>query len=243
MQSILRYIGNMLARHLSKPKPGYERFSVLSQAQLKATLQPCDLLLVEGNSQISTAIKYLTQSTWSHVCLFVGEDDGQGALLEADLVHGVCRVPLSKYDGYNVRICRPVNVTDDDKQALIDFALERIGHKYDSKNIFDLMRYLIATPPVPSRYRRSLIAFGSGDPTKAICSTLVAQSFQSIKYPILPRELNTQKENRFYMDKLIMQKRHYSHFTPRDFDLSPYFKVVKPTIDNDFNYKDIKWDE
>ena len=243
MQSILRYIGNMLARHLSKPKPGYERFSVLSQAQLKATLQPCDLLLVEGNSQISTAIKYLTQSTWSHVCLFVGEEDGQGALLEADLVHGVCRVPLSKYDGYNVRICRPVNVTDEDKQALIDFALERVGHKYDSKNIFDLMRYLIATPPVPSRYRRSLIAFGSGDPTKAICSTLVAQSFQSIKYPILPRELNTQKENRFYMDKLIMQKRHYSHFTPRDFDLSPYFKVVKPTIDNDFNYKDIKWDE
>ena len=243
MQSILRYIGNMLARHLSKPKPGYERFSVLSQAQLKATLQPCDLLLVEGNSQISTAIKYLTQSTWSHVCLFVGEHDGQGALLEADLVHGVCRVPLSKYDGYNVRICRPVNVTDEDQQALIDFALERIGHKYDSKNIFDLMRYLIATPPVPSRYRRSLIAFGSGDPTKAICSTLVAQSFQSIKYPILPRELNSQKENRFYMDKLIMQKRHYSHFTPRDFDLSPYFKVVKPTIDNDFNYKDIKWDE
>ena len=243
MQSILRCIGNMLARHLSKPKPGYERFSVLSQAQLKATLQPCDLLLVEGNSQISTAIKYLTQSTWSHVCLFVGEDDGQGALLEADLVHGVCRVPLSKYDGYNVRICRPVNVTDEDKQALIDFAIERIGHQYDSKNIFDLMRYLIATPPVPSRYRRSLIAFGSGDPTKAICSTLVAQSFQSIKYPILPRELNSQKENRFYMDKLIMQKRHYSHFTPRDFDLSPYFKVVKPTIDNDFNYKDIKWDE
>jgi hypothetical protein len=243
MQSILRYIGNMLARHLSKPKPGYERFSVLSQAQLKATLQPCDLLLVEGNSQISTAIKYLTQSTWSHVCLFVGEEDGQGALLEADLVHGVCRVPLSKYDGYNVRICRPVNVTDEDKQALINFAIERIGHQYDSKNIFDLMRYLIATPPVPSRYRRSLIAFGSGDPTKAICSTLVAQSFQSIKYPILPRELNTQKENRFYMDKLIMQKRHYSHFTPRDFDLSPYFKVVKPTIDNDFNYKDIKWDE
>jgi hypothetical protein len=243
MQSILRYIGNMLARHLSKPKPGYERFSVLSQAQLKATLQPCDLVLVEGNSQISTAIKYLTQSTWSHVCLFVGEEDGQGALLEADLVHGVCRVPLSKYDGYNVRICRPVNVTDEDQQALIAFALERIGHKYDSKNIFDLMRYLIATPPVPSRYRRSLIAFGSGDPTKAICSTLVAQSFQSIKYPILPREIDAHQETRFYIDQRVMQKRHYSHFTPRDFDLSPYFKIVKPTIDNDFNYKNIKWDE
>ena len=126
---------------------------------------------------------------------------------------------------------------------MIDFALERVGHKYDSKNIFDLMRYLIATPPVPSRYRRSLIAFGSGDPTKAICSTLVAQSFQSIKYPILPREIDAHQETRFYIDQRVMQKRHYSHFTPRDFDLSPYFRIVKPTIDNDFNYKDIKWDE
>ncbi|MBT6415923.1 YiiX/YebB-like N1pC/P60 family cysteine hydrolase [Candidatus Puniceispirillum sp.] len=243
MQSILRYFGDRLARHLSKPKPGYERFSVLSQAQLAATLEPCDLLLVEGNSQISTAIKYLTQSTWSHVCLFVGDQDGQGALLEADLVNGVCRVPLSKYDGYNVRICRPVRVTDEDKRALINFAIERIGHQYDTKNIIDLLRYLIATPPVPSRYRRSLIAFGSGDPTKAICSTLVAQSFQSIKYPILPRELSVQEKKRFYNDQLVMQKRHYSHFTPRDFDLSPYFQIIKPTISNDFDYQDIKWDE
>ena len=243
MQSILRYFGNMLARHLSKPKPGYERFSVLSQAQLQATLQPCDLLLVEGNSQISTAIKYLTQSTWSHVCLFVGDKDGQEPLLEADLVNGVCRVSLSKYDGYNVRICRPINITEEDKRALINFAIKRIGHQYDSKNIFDLMRYLIATPPVPSRYRRSLIAFGSGDPTKAICSTLVAQSFQSIKYPILPRELSVQEKKHFYIDELVMQKRHYSHFTPRDFDLSPYFQIIKPTISNDFNYQDIMWDE
>ncbi|MBT6565751.1 MAG: lipo-like protein, partial [Candidatus Puniceispirillum sp.] len=104
-------------------------------------------------------------------------------------------------------------------------------------------RYLIATPPVPSRYRRSLIAFGSGDPTKAICSTLVAQSFQSIKYPILPRELSVQEKKRFYNDQLVMQKRHYSHFTPRDFDLSPYFQIIKPTISNDFDYQDIKWDE
>ena len=163
--------------------------------------------------------------------------------MEADLVNGVCRVPLTKYDGYNVRICRPINITEEDKRALINFAIERIGHQYDSKNIFDLMRYLIATPPVPSRYRRSLIAFGSGDPTKAICSTLVAQSFQSIKYPILPRELTLQEKKHFYIDELVMQKRHYSHFTPRDFDLSPYFQIIKPTISNDFKYQDIKWDE
>ena len=36
------------------------------------TLRPGDVLLVEGSSRISTAIKYLTQSTWSHAALFVG---------------------------------------------------------------------------------------------------------------------------------------------------------------------------
>ena len=31
-----------------------------------------------------------------------------------------------------------------------------------------------------------MIALGSGDPTRAICSGLVAQSFQCIDYPVLP---------------------------------------------------------
>lgn len=32
-----------------------------------------------------------------------------------------------------------------------------------------------------------MIALGSGEPTKAICSTLIARAFQSIRYPILPQ--------------------------------------------------------
>jgi hypothetical protein len=30
-------------------------------------------------------------------------------------------------------------------------------------------------------------------------------------------------------------------FTPRDFDISPYFEVVKPTIAKDFDYRKIAW--
>ena len=44
----------------------------------------------------------------------------------------------------------------------------------DLKNVFDLARYLFPVPPVPSRLRRRLIALGSGDPTRAICSTVIA---------------------------------------------------------------------
>ena len=39
----------------------------------------------------------------------------------------------------------------------------------------------------------------------------------------------------------ILHIRHYSLFTPRDFDLSPYFRIVKPTIEFGFDYKQIEW--
>ena len=56
MDSISRYIGLKLAHFLSKPRPFYEEFSTLSQQQLRQTLQPCDLLLVEGNSRFRCVI-------------------------------------------------------------------------------------------------------------------------------------------------------------------------------------------
>ena len=238
MNRTLENIGSLLARYLTKPRRQYERFSVISQVQLITTLQPGDLLLVEGNSRVSTAIKYLTQSTWSHVCIYIGD----GTLVEADLVAGVVRVPVLKYVGYNLRICRPCHLSEQDRRAVIDFVVARIGYRYDTRNILDLMRYLFPTPPIPSRYRRKLIAFGSGDPTRAICSTLVAQAFQAIRYPILPREVEESEGLApTHGDEKLLKSRHFSHFTPRDFDLSPYFEIVKPTLNTHFDYRKLRW--
>jgi hypothetical protein len=243
MNVVLEKLGSALARFLAKPGRSYELFSAFSPELLLHCLQPGDLLLVEGKSRVSTAIKYLTQSTWSHVCFYTGiTTDGKGELIEADLIEGVIRVPLAKYAGYNLRICRPANLTEDDRRATIDFVLAREGYKYDTRNVVDLMRYLIPTPPVPSKYRRRLIAFGSGDPTRAICSTLIAQAFQSIKYPILPQEQHScPGDAPAPCEEVFLESRHFSHFTPRDFDLSPYFEVIKPTIKSHFDYKKIVW--
>jgi hypothetical protein len=243
MNIVFQKLGSHLARFLTRPHRSYERFSVLSQEQLSRSLVPGDLLLVEGNSRISTAIKYLTQSTWSHVCLYAGVgEDGEGYLVEADLVEGVIRSPLKKYVGYNLRICRPVNLTERDRHAMIQYVLDRVGYLYDTRNIIDLVRYLLPTPPVPSQLRRHLIALGSGDPTKAICSTLIAQAFQSVKYPILPQEVHIYRGDApAQRDEALLQSKHFSHFTPRDFDLSPYFEIVKPVIEDHFDYKKILW--
>lgn len=243
MSIVPQRLGLWLARFLSQPRSHYERFSVLSQAQLDDALRPGDLLLVEGNSRISTAIKYLTQSTWSHVCMFAGNGaDGKGFVIEADLAEGVIRSPLEKYANFNTRICRAVNLTEQDRIATLQYALDREGLRYDTKNIVDLVRYLLPMPPVPTRYRRRLIQLGSGDPTMAICSTLIAQAFQSVKYPIIPHEApGGQSRSSEEPATALLKPKHYSHFTPRDFDLSPYFEIVKPTIQGDFDYKKIQW--
>ena len=118
-----------------------------------------------------------------------------------------------------------------------------IGKQYDLKNIFDLLRYFFPVP-VPSRFRRRMIALGSGDPTRAICSSLIAQAFQQAKYPILPEI--TAAPGRAHADsrysrKEILHIRHHSLFAPRDFDLSPYFEIVKPTLRHGFDYRKLQW--
>ncbi len=247
MNAINRAIGKHLASYLTKTLPGYQRIDTLSAADVAAILRPGDILLVEGNTRISTAIKYLTQSSWSHACLYVGAG-GQSSdlanLLEADLKEGVRLVSLQHYANLNLRICRPVNLSIEDTEKLIDFATSKLGHRYDLKNVFDLIRYLVQKPLVPNRYRRAMIGLGSGDPTKAICSTLIAESFQSIDYPILPRGGGLGDSVKPLEVKLQpYKKRHFTLFTPRDFDLSPYFKVIKPTIEKGFDYRQLSWQQ
>lgn len=171
----------------------YEPFAISDPGKLAASLRPADVLLVDGNSRVSTAIKYLTQSTWSHAAVYVGDfrNSGQGpvvapVLIEADLEQVVIAVSLDKYARLNTRICRPVGLDEEECRQVCGYMIERIGLAYELKNVIDLARYLLPVPPVPVYWRRRMLALGSGDPTRAICSTLIAQAFQSVRYPILP---------------------------------------------------------
>ena len=39
----------------------------------------------------------------------------------------------------------------------------------------------------------------------------------------------------------ILEIRHSSLYAPRDFDISPYFALVKPTIEQGFDYRRMAW--
>lgn len=251
MNSLLARIGLKLARRLSRPSHACETAPVPPPEWLVATLREGDVLLVEGSSPFSTAIKYLTQSTWSHAALYVGRWlAGAGVpahhcFIEADITEGVRSVGVEEYAGLPARICRPVGLNEAERASVARYAIDRLGHRYDLRNIVDLARYLLPTPPVPTRFRRRMIALGSGDPTRAICSTLIAQAFQSIHYPILPvvEVRDAHSPSCPGCRDEILHVRHHSLFAPRDFDVSPYFEIVKPVLTAGFDFRNLRWDD
>ena len=150
---VLDVIGRVIARYLERPVQGYEPFTSSDPVALRKSLEPGDVLLVEGNSHISRVIKYLTQSTWSHAALYVGPVEGANTqegephvLIEAEIGQGVVSAPLSKYYPYHTRICRPIGLSLEDCRTVCSYAIERVGFDYDLRNIIDLMRYLIPLP-------------------------------------------------------------------------------------------------
>jgi permuted papain-like amidase YaeF/Yiix C92 family enzyme len=244
MGLVLDTVGKLIAGYLQKEVPGYEPFTPSDPERLLGIIQEGDVLLVEGNSRLSGIIKYLTQSTWSHAALYVGPIDGAAepdgephVLIEAYIGEGVTTAPLSRYFPYHTRLCHPVGLSFEDRVTVCRYAINRIGFGYDTKNIIDLMRYLIPLP-IPQRWRRRMIAFGSGDPTKIICSALIAQAFDAVRYPILPKITRAGSRN---ARREILHIRDSSLYMPRDFDISPYFEVVKPTIVLGFDYTSLHW--
>ena len=183
MNRLRSALGTGLARYLNQSAHQYALPVRASQEGLPSILQPGDVLLVEGNTRISSAIKYLTQSTWSHAALYIGEPvdetfPAQHRFIEADILDGVRTVGFDAFEGLNT-----------------------------------------------------------------ICSSLIAQAFQSIRYPILP-DIEQLSIDSAYCPGCLQESfhiRHHSLFVPRDFDLSPYFQVIKPTLERGFDYRQFNW--
>jgi hypothetical protein len=244
MHWMLNSVGQKIVRYLERAEAGYEPFTPSDPEVLRAVLRPGDVLLIEGNNHVSGIIKYLTQSTWSHAALYVGPigeratADGEPlVLVEANLGEGVVGAPLSKYQQFHTRICRPIGLIPDDCARVCTYAAERIGFDYDVKNIFDLLRLLMPLP-IPRRWRRRMMSLGSGHPTRIICSALIAQAFEHVRYPILPKITRVESEA---ARQEILEIRHSSLYAPRDFDISPYFQLVKPTVERGFDYRTLTW--
>ena len=276
MRSPRRALADWFLRELTKSRKRYQRFVYNSPEKLKATIQAGDVLLVDGNQRISQAVKYLTQSSWSHSALFIGDAllrrdpetraqtyrrfgrEAKYLVVEALVEEGVVVSPLMKYIDLNIRICRPVGLQLEDLEVVLDYVISRIGLTYDRRNFMDLMRYLLPFHLIPQPLSQDLLHFGSGKETETICSTLLAEAFQRVRFPILPQQVR--RPRRTQTSRLreqilgrpmrhaysgLLRARHPTLSVPRDFDLSPYFDVVKFNAREiaAFDYRKLEWEE
>ncbi len=167
----------------------YQRRIPNNLENLKKHIRPGDVLLVEGKTRIAQIIKYVTQSSWSHSSVYVGDrplrgdararyrelygDEAAYLVVEADLEHGVFPVPLSKYVDYNVRVCRPYCLSAADGERVVDEVVAHIGDHYDRRQLVDLGRYLTPFHLLPARWRRKAFFSGQSDSRAVICSSLL----------------------------------------------------------------------
>jgi hypothetical protein len=275
MKRLRRWVIAEGTRLLTKPLASYVQRVPNNIDKLERTLRKGDVLLVEGDQRVSQVIRYLTQSCWSHSALYVGDellkgdpkraaelrsrfgDEAQHLLIEAEVGQGVCASPLSKYQRHNIRVCRAQGLHRDDVDAVLGYVIGHLGRRYNIRHIIELARFFFPVSIVPQRWRRAALTFGSCNGRAVICSAMIAEAFTRIGYPILPdvtladgvappppwwRRVVARSAPR----PMAKFRRHNTALvTPRDFDLSPYFEVVKFNHLGDprLNYREIVWDD
>jgi hypothetical protein len=200
-----RFLHEQATRILTAPLGNYLRSSGQDIDRLKLHLRKGDVVLVCGDQRVSEVIRYLTQSSWSHSAIYVGDEllrrnpemarelearfgeDAQHLIVEALVGEGVVFSPVSKYRGFHLRLCRPFGLEQEDVATLMDHVFGQVGGEYDVANLVDLGRYFMPVSLVPARFRRDALELGSGRPTEVICSSMIARAFDAVGFPILPR--------------------------------------------------------
>ncbi len=227
--------------------------------RLRYELRPGDVLLVEGRSNVAEIIKSITQSIWTHSFFYIGRlhdiDDpmlrdhiqkyrhcspDEQLVVEAILGQGIVVNSIENYEGEHLRICRPRGITRTDSQTAIEYSINELGKDYNVRQIMDLARFMFPYWFLPKRWRSTLFEHNAGRPTRTVCSTMIAEAFAKIRFPIIP-VIHQDKDGQL---KLI--RSNTKLITPRDFDHSPYFDVIKyPILDFDELgiYRRLPWDQ
>ena len=239
MGLVSRFISTPLSRWLQRRRPP-SNIPLSDFERVRHELKLGDVLLVEGRSRISDVIKVVTQSPWSHATLYIGRlhdienDTSRAALIrrsafapstqlvvESQLGTGTLVRALTEYADDHLRICRPVGLSAEDAQTITAHAIKSLGLDYDVRQIFDLARFLFPWGVLPRRWRSSLFRTRAGSETRTVCSTMIAEAFAAVEFPILPLVQRSEQ------NRIRLYRRNPKLCTPSDFDYSPYFEIIK----------------
>lgn len=255
---LLKYINDKLLNWLTADRDVLE-FPLSDFERIRYEVRPCDVLLIEGRNHVSDVIKFITQSAWSHAALYVGrihdiEDpiirykaleyfngtpDTQ-LLIEGIIGKGTVITPLSFYRQDHIRICRPRGLSPRDAQHIIKFAVGKLGNDYDVRQVLDLARFLLPWPIIPRQWYSSLFNAKSDQSTRTVCSTMIAEAFQAVHFPIMADVIKNKETG------IELHNKNTRLYTPRDFDYSPYFEIIKypfVAFEDQAAYRKLPWNK
>ena len=260
-QRIQTWVTDWLLYEEPRKSPPLQDFHKMSES-----LQLADVLLFKGRARISRVISIVTQSRWTHAALYIGRcsdypkdsevlslirqhfdgDSDAQLVLESLLGQGTVITPLAMYENDSIRLCRPRGLLPKDANKVVQHAVQQVGREYDIRQLFDLARFMYPYTVLPRRWKSSLFTYKAGAVTKAVCSTVLVEAFMSVKFPVIP--VIHEKG-----DQVSVHKRNPRLYTPRDFDYSPYFDIIKfPYLNYDQTfwglvtkggYRELPWDE
>ena len=237
LQGVRNTVGQGLISQLLKPREVVPE-QLSDFARTKAKIRPSDVLLVEGRTQVGQIIQIISHSRWSHSAICVGKlkdfkkhlpetvdpaelDPEAVYLVEAELGKGTILTPIETYQGFRVRVCRAAGLSRFDQGRVACYVIKRLGAEYNVRQLADLARFMFPYGILPRKWRSTLFEHHAGHETKIVCSTLIADAFQAVKFPVLPiLSEDSSGESRLF-------KRNPKLFAPSDFDISPYFDVLK----------------
>jgi hypothetical protein len=251
-RKISAFITRRLMKEIDQPE-----FPACDFDRIRIEVRPCDVLLMEGHSRIAEIIKTVTKSNWSHAALYIGRlidinkpelknkirkhykgDERIPLIIEGLLGKGIIVTPLKCYKREHIRICRPDGISLKDTESVIAYTVSELGKPYDVRHIFDLLRFLFPFLLLPRHLFSSIFRPRARENKKQICSSLLAEAFASVHFPILPKII--QNKN----GKIEFVQRNPKLFTPKDFDYSPYFQIIKYPLfglDSSAAYRHLPW--
>jgi uncharacterized protein YycO len=208
-----------LAVFLTEPVKRYSPATTTDPESLCAVLRNGDVLLTEGNTRAAALIKRITHSTWSHVSMYVGPLEvgpDPRCIVEADIAEGVRSIRLSELQGLNIRVLRPIGLNHAERARLAEWVVSQIGGEYDLKHAWLLAKSWLGVRP-----KSSVAAAPHGiaqSASRFICSSLLANAFALVGYPILP----------MHPAVTAVSTADHRYVIPGDFERAPVFEIVSP---------------
>ena len=191
----------IIAERLNRDVETYQLRRPNKIERLKQILQPGDVILVEGKKLVSRVIMAVTNSTWSHSALYVGD----GKMIDPLPDTGTVVNGIDHYEHLNIRVCRPMGLSEEQLIKVCNFAVSHVGRGYDQINIANLLFGFFKKKKDKTEF------IGDISSSNEVCSGLIAESYNHVGF-------------------VIQDSVNFSQIVPADFDLSPYFEIVK------FNY-------